>query len=87
MHRLMPLVITRPPNPEDPDYQHLERLINLAVHGAAFAAFNSGLWVWRGLHPGFFPQLSWLTPAWALLWTLHLLWVLRLRPAAASQDS
>ena len=42
----MPLVITRPPDPNDPDYQKLEQLINLAVHTAAFAAFNSGLWVW-----------------------------------------
>ena len=76
---LMPLVITRPPDPEDPDYQQLEQLINLAVHGAAFAAFNSGLWVWHGLKPGFFPQLPWLTVLWAAVFLVHVGWVVARR--------
>ncbi len=87
MRRPMPLVINRPPDPQDPDYRHLERLINFAVHGAAFAAFNSGLWVWRGLHPGSLPQLGWLTGIWAAVLLVHLLLVLRLRPAGSVQDS
>ena len=76
---LMPLVITRPPDPEDPDYQQLEQLINLVVHGAAFAAFNSGLWVWHGLKPGFFPQLPWLTGLWAAVFLVHVGWVVARR--------
>jgi|TARA_B100001741_G_scaffold46228_1_gene34099 hypothetical protein len=76
---LMPLVITRPPDPEDPDYQQLEQLINLAVHGAAFAAFNSGLWVWHGLKPGFFPQLPLLTGLWAVVFLVHVGWVVARR--------
>ena len=75
----MPLVITRPPDPEDPDYQKLEQLINLAVHTAAFAAFNSGLWVWHGLKPGFFVQLPWLTGLWAVALSVHVVWVLARR--------
>ena len=75
----MPLVITRPPDPEDPDYQKLEQLINLVVHGAAFAAFNSGLWVWHGLKPGFFPQLPWLTGLWAVVFLVHVGWVVARR--------
>ena len=76
---LMPLVITRPPDPEDPDYQQLEQLINLVVHGAAFAAFNSGLWVWHGLKPGFFPQLPLLTGLWAVVFLVHVGWVVARR--------
>lgn len=75
----MPLVITRPPDPEDPDYQKLEQLINLVVHGAAFAAFNSGLWVWHGLKPGFFPQLPLLTGLWAVVFLVHVGWVVARR--------
>ena len=83
----MPLVITRPPDPSDPEYQHLERLINFAVHAAAFALFNSGLWVWRGLHPDFFPQLGWLSGIWAVVLLIHLLVVVRLRPARSTEES
>ena len=72
----MPLVITRPPDPEDPDYQKLEQLINLAVHTAASAAFNSGLWVWHGLKTSFFPQLPWLTGVRAVDLAVHVVWVL-----------
>jgi hypothetical protein len=75
----MPLVITRPPDPEDPDYQKLEQLINLVVHGAAFAAFNSGLWVWHGLKPGFFPQLPLLTGLLAVVFLVHVGWVVARR--------
>jgi len=75
----MPLVITRPPNPEDPEYQQLEQLVNWGVHAAAFAAFNSGLWVWHGLKPSFFPQLPWLTGLWAGVLLLHGVWVLSRR--------
>ena len=75
----MPLVTTRPPDPEDPDYQKLEQLINLAVHTAAFAAFNSGLWVWHGLKPSFFPQLPWLTGLWVVALAVHVVWVLARR--------
>jgi hypothetical protein len=72
--------LSAPPDPEDPAYQHLERLVNFGVHGALFAALNSGLWVLQGLrHP--FPQLAWFTGAWGLLLLLHLFYVLRLRPA------
>ena len=76
----MPLVLSAPPDPEDPAYQHLERLVNFGVHGALFAALNSGLWVWQGLrHP--FAHLAWFTAAWAVLLLVHLGWVLSLRPA------
>ena len=75
----MPLAITRPAHPDDPDYQMLEQLINLAVHTAAFAAFNSGLWVWHGLKPGYFPQLPWLTGLWAAVLAVHVVWVLARR--------
>ena len=49
----MPLVITRPPDQRIRTTRKLEQLINLAVHTAAFAAFNSGLWVGMGSSQAF----------------------------------
>ena len=80
----MPLVANQPPDPSDPRYQQLERVINLAVHGALFAFVNSGLWLLRGLRSGFAPWLPWLTAIWAMVWLVQLIVVLRQRPAAAS---
>jgi hypothetical protein len=70
----LPLVATRPPNPQDPAYQQLERWINFAVHGALFAALNSGLWLWRGLRPESLAQLPLLSLSWGALLLLHLAW-------------
>lgn len=75
----MPLVWSGPPDPQDPAYRHLGRLINLALHAALFAAVNSGLWVLQGLrHP--FGQLSLVSLGWAAVLLLHLAIVIIRRP-------
>ena len=60
----MPLRWIGKPDPADPRYQDLERRVNLALHGALYAALNSGLWFIQMLrhpwnHPGWF-SLTWL---------------------------
>ena len=48
----MPIRWYGPANPDDPTYQHFERIVNLTLHAALFAAVNSGLWFVQGLrHP------------------------------------
>ena len=64
----MPLRWIGEPDPADPRYQDLERRVNLALHGALYAALNSGLWFIQLLrHP-------WSRPGWfSLVWLLALL--------------
>ena len=40
----MPIRWYGPADPADPTYRHFERIVNLTLHGAVFAAVNSGLW-------------------------------------------
>lgn len=85
----MPIRWYGPANPADPTYRHFSRVVNLTLHGMAFAAINSGLWFVQGLrHP--WHHLPLLSEIWLVLLITHLLVVLRLRPApdaAASVSS
>ena len=75
----MPLVWSGHPDPADPAYRQLGRLVNLALHAAFFAAVNSGLWVLQGLrHP--FSHLPLISLGWAALLLLHLAVVVGRRP-------
>jgi hypothetical protein len=79
----MPIRWYGPANPEDPTYRHFERIVNLTLHGAVFAALNSGLWFVQGMrHP--WPQLGRLTLAWAALLLIHASVVVLLRPRTAA---
>jgi hypothetical protein len=76
----MPIRWYGPADPADPTYRHFERIVNLTLHGALFAAVNSGLWFVQGMrHP--WEHLHWLTLAWALLLLVHVSVVVSLRPA------
>jgi hypothetical protein len=75
----MPIRWYGPADPADPLYRHYERIVNLTLHAALFAAVNSGLWFVQGLrHP--WPRLGWLTLAWAVLLLVHGSVVVLLRP-------
>jgi|GEM_PF-163509 len=64
----MPLRWIGEPDPADPRYRDLERRVNLALHGAVYAAVNSGLWFTQMLrHPWSYPGLF------SLVWLLALL--------------
>ncbi|MDM7953061.1 MAG: hypothetical protein QUV07_07600 [Cyanobium sp. CZS 25K] len=66
----MPIRWYGPADPEDPVYRHFERIVNLTLHAALFAAVNSGLWFLQGLrHP--WSHLGWLTIGWAGLLAIH----------------
>ena len=55
---------------EDPTYRHFERIVNLTLHGALFAAVTSGLWVVQELrHP--WTHLGPLTLIWAAVLVIH----------------
>jgi hypothetical protein len=76
----MPIRWYGPANPEDPTYRHFERVVNLTLHGALYAAFNSGLWVVQELrHP--WAHLPWLSLGWLALLLVHAGVVIALRPA------
>ena len=76
----MPIRWYGPADPADPTYRHFERIVNLTLHAALFAAVNSGLWVVEGLrHP--WPHLETLSLAWGLGLVIHASVVVLLRPA------
>ena len=80
----MPIRWYGPANPEDPTYRHFARIVNLCLHGGAFAAINSGLWFVQGLrHP--WSHLDWLTIPWAVLLAVQLAVVVGLRPQTEPQ--
>ena len=84
----MPIRWYGPADPADPTYRHFDRVVNLCLHAALFAAINSGLWVVQGLrHP--WGHLAWFSLGWALLLLLHgsVVVGLRPRPAAATAPS
>jgi len=68
--------LSRPADPNDPEYQSLERRINLALHFSLFCAGNSALWFWQSLHYAHWQWLLWFTSLWAVLLLGHGLWVL-----------
>jgi hypothetical protein len=75
----MPIRWYGPANPDDPTYRHYERVVNLVLHGMAFAAINSGLWFLQGMrHP--WTHLAWFSEAWGLLLLAQLVSVLIRRP-------
>jgi hypothetical protein len=75
----MPIRWYGPADPTDPTYRHFERIVNLTLHTALFAAVNSGLWFVQELrHP--WHHLGWLSLAWAGGLLVHGSVVLALRP-------
>jgi hypothetical protein len=76
----MPIRWYGPANPEDPTYRHFDRIVNLTLHAAVFALFNSGLWVVQNLrHP--WTHLNWLTLAWLAMLVIHAGVVINMRPS------
>jgi hypothetical protein len=74
----MPIRWYGPADPTDPTYQHFERIVNLTLHAALFAAVNSGLWFVQELrHP--WHHLGWISLAWAGALLVHGSVVLALR--------
>jgi len=80
----MPIRWYGPADPTDPTYRHFERVVNLTLHAALFAALNSGLWFLQELrHP--WTHLAWLSLGWGALLLVHGSVVVLLRPRATDQ--
>jgi len=70
----MPPRWSRLPDRKDPEYRRLDDRMTFAVHIAAFAALNSGLWfVYLFGHPSVseLPWITWVTLPWLCLLVLH----------------
>lgn len=76
----MPIRWYGPADPADPTYRHFERIVNLTLHAALFAAINSGAWVVQELrHP--WDHLNWFSFSWLVALLVHAGMVVALRPA------
>lgn len=81
----MPIRWYGPADPEDPTYRHFERIVNLTLHAALYAALNSGLWVLQELrHP--WQHLSWLSLGWLTVLVIHGGVVIALRPGRTPDE-
>lgn len=67
----MPPRWPRKPDRNDPAYRKLDDRMNFAVHVAAFAATNSGLWFFHTLQPQQLPWVETFTLAWAAALLVH----------------
>jgi 2TM domain len=72
----MPPKLYRPPDPNDPEYQRLERRINFALHVGIFAASNSCMWFIRSVIYANWEWTFWLTGGWAMLLLGHGSWLI-----------
>ncbi len=66
-------------DPKDPLYQHYSRIVNFTIHAMAFAALNSGLWVFQQIrHP--WAHLDLFSEVWLIAVLFHLAIVIAQRP-------
>jgi hypothetical protein len=72
----MPPKLSRPPDPNDPEYQSLERRINFALHVGIFAASNSFIWFVRSITYANWEWTLWLTSGWIVLLVGHGSWLI-----------
>jgi len=71
----MPPRWPRKPDRRDPAYRRLEDRINFALHVAAFAAVNSGLWFFRLYYQASWSSTLWITGGWLGILFLHALYI------------
>jgi hypothetical protein len=81
----MPPRWPRQPDRRDADFRQLDDRMNFALHGAVFAASNSGLWFFKTLQRADWSWASTVTLGWMGLVALHALYIFKL--ADYSEDS
>ena len=80
----MPIRWYGPADPNDPTYRHFERVVNLTLHAALFAAINSGAWVVQEFrHP--WAHLNGFSLGWLTVLLVHAGVVVALRPGRRSE--
>ena len=67
----MPPRWPRKPDRKDPAFRKLDDRMTFAVHVAALAAVNSGLWFAHTLNPVWVPWVKWVTLAWVGVLAVH----------------
>ncbi|NJK34968.1 MAG: 2TM domain-containing protein [Oscillatoriales cyanobacterium SM2_2_1] len=67
--------LSKPPDPRDPEYQNLERRINLALHLAIYAASCMTVWFGESITYSHWGWAGWSALFWGLGVVGHGLWV------------
>ena len=84
----MPIRWYGPADPNDPIYRHFERIVNLCLHAAVFAAFNSGAWFLQQMrHPLQAGTLPLITGIWFSILAIQLAVVIARRPSATATEA
>lgn len=71
----MPPRWPRQPDRTDPAFRRLDDRMTFATHVAVFAASNSGLWFFKTLNQSSWSWAVWVTGLWALVLTLHAVYI------------
>ncbi|MEM6838100.1 MAG: 2TM domain-containing protein [Cyanobacteria bacterium P01_C01_bin.120] len=71
----MPPVWPRKPDRRDPAFRKLDDRMTFAVHVAAFAAVNSGLWFAHRINPIWVPWVTKITPIWMVVLFIHAVYI------------
>jgi hypothetical protein len=68
--------LSKPPDPRDPEYQRVERGVNLALHVGIYGASNSCMWFVRSITYADWDWTVWVSTVWAVLLLGHGIWFL-----------
>ncbi|MFN5856330.1 MAG: 2TM domain-containing protein [Pseudanabaenaceae cyanobacterium] len=67
--------LSKPPDPNDPEYQQLERRVNFTLHVSIFFAVNTGMWFVRSVMYADWEWTLWTSSLWAMALVSHGAWV------------
>ena len=68
--------LSKPPDPNDPEYQTLERRVNFYLHLAMYSAWNTCLWFVQSITNEIWIWSVWVAAIWGIAILIHGIWVL-----------
>jgi hypothetical protein len=68
--------LSKPPDPNDPEYQNLERRVNFYLHLAIYSACMTCMWFIQSITEKVWIWSVWVAVIWGIIVTAHSIWVL-----------
>ncbi|NUN63995.1 2TM domain-containing protein [Pseudanabaena biceps] len=67
--------LSKPPDPNDPEYQNLERRVNFYLHLAIYSACSTCMWFIQSITEKVWIWSVWVAIVWGILIVSHVIWV------------
>ncbi|MEI6329081.1 MAG: 2TM domain-containing protein [Pseudanabaena sp.] len=68
--------LSKPPDPNDPEYQNLERRVNFYLHLAIYSACCTCMWFVQSITNKVWVWSIWMSAIWAVFIIAHGIWLL-----------